>query len=107
MLGGYGMRTTQEQIKCGPYTLDYSKKTIVMGILNMTSDSFSDGGKFNQIERAVEHATWLEGASVLEHLELEPQPWPELNHRSTTHPWLDAAGRLLDVRAADHPAIVP
>jgi dihydropteroate synthase len=28
----------------------------VMGILNVTPDSFSDGGKFNTVEKAVEHA---------------------------------------------------
>lgn len=62
------MRTTQEQIKCGPYTLDYSKKTIVMGILNVTPDSFSDGGEFNQIERAVEHAREMaaNGADIID-----------------------------------------
>jgi dihydropteroate synthase len=43
-------------IKCGPYTLDYDKKTIIMGILNVTPDSFSDGGKFNNLDRAIEHA---------------------------------------------------
>jgi dihydropteroate synthase len=43
-------------IECGPYTLDYDKKTIVMGILNVTPDSFSDGGKFNMIDKAIEHA---------------------------------------------------
>ncbi|MBT2658021.1 dihydropteroate synthase [Bacillus sp. ISL-18] len=62
------MRTTQEQIKCGPYTLDYSKKTLVMGILNVTPDSFSDGGDFNQIERAVEHAKEMaeNGADIID-----------------------------------------
>ncbi|MEH7546986.1 dihydropteroate synthase [Neobacillus bataviensis] len=62
------MRTTQEQIKCGPYTLDYSKKTIVMGILNVTPDSFSDGGEFNQIERAVKHAREMaaNGADIID-----------------------------------------
>ncbi|MEH7418125.1 dihydropteroate synthase [Neobacillus drentensis] len=62
------MRSTQEQIKCGPYTLDFSKKTIVMGILNVTPDSFSDGGNFNQIERAVEHAKEMaaNGADIID-----------------------------------------
>jgi dihydropteroate synthase len=43
-------------IECGPYTLDYDKKTIIMGILNVTPDSFSDGGKFYNIDKAIEHA---------------------------------------------------
>ncbi|KYZ77311.1 dihydropteroate synthase [Anaerosporomusa subterranea] len=31
-------------------------RTLVMGILNLTPDSFSDGGKYNQVEKAVQHA---------------------------------------------------
>ncbi|TGA96551.1 dihydropteroate synthase [Sporolactobacillus shoreae] len=39
-----------------------------MGILNVTPDSFSDGGKFDQIDRAVEHALELErdGADIID-----------------------------------------
>ncbi len=37
-------------------TLDYKKETIVMGILNVTPDSFSDGGKYNNVEAAVAQA---------------------------------------------------
>jgi dihydropteroate synthase len=67
-VGGIGMSASQEQIKCGPYTLDTSKKTIVMGILNATPDSFSDGGKFNQVEMAVEHAKEMvaNGADIID-----------------------------------------
>ena len=32
-------------ITCGTYRLDVSKRTYVMGIVNVTPDSFSDGGK--------------------------------------------------------------
>ncbi|MDN3019966.1 dihydropteroate synthase [Paenibacillus sp. BSR1-1] len=62
------MSTAQEQIHCGPYTLDFRKKTIVMGILNATPDSFSDGGKFNQIEHAVRHAKEMaaNGADIID-----------------------------------------
>ncbi|MEH7354776.1 dihydropteroate synthase [Neobacillus drentensis] len=62
------MKTPQEQIHCGPYTLDFTKKTIVMGILNATPDSFSDGGKFNQIERAIERAIEMvaNGADIID-----------------------------------------
>ena len=37
-------------------TLDFAKETYIMGILNVTPDSFSDGGKFNTVEAAVEQA---------------------------------------------------
>lgn len=50
------------------YELDFSKKTYVMGILNVTPDSFSDGGKFNHIYEAVKHAVSMvqEGADILD-----------------------------------------
>ncbi len=43
-------------------------KTIVMGILNVTPDSFSDGGRYVDVEAAVAHALQLvnEGADVID-----------------------------------------
>ncbi|MGY3903858.1 dihydropteroate synthase [Aeromonas lusitana] len=40
----------------------------VMGILNVTPDSFSDGGRFNQVEQALAHARQLmaEGATIID-----------------------------------------
>ena len=40
----------------------------IMGILNVTPDSFSDGGKFTSVERAVEHARNMvkEGADIID-----------------------------------------
>ncbi|MGL6048823.1 MAG: dihydropteroate synthase, partial [Aeromonas salmonicida] len=40
----------------------------VMGILNVTPDSFSDGGHFNQIERAMVHARQMvsDGATLID-----------------------------------------
>lgn len=63
------MSDVQNQgVQCGPYLLDYSKKTLIMGILNVTPDSFSDGGKYNRIERAVEHAKQMveDGADIID-----------------------------------------
>ncbi|MBV7509262.1 dihydropteroate synthase [Bacillus sp. sid0103] len=62
------MKTSLEQIQCGPYTLDSSKKTIIMGILNATPDSFSDGGKFNHVDIAVERAKEMvaNGADIID-----------------------------------------
>lgn len=44
------------------------KRTIVMGILNITPDSFSDGGQFNEPARAIVHARRMadEGADILD-----------------------------------------
>lgn len=63
------MQTARDyKIKCGPYTLDYGKKTIIMGILNVTPDSFSDGGKYNDVELAVERAKKMveNGADIID-----------------------------------------
>lgn len=38
------------------YTLDLSRRTHVMGVINVTPDSFSDGGQFFEKDRAVERA---------------------------------------------------
>jgi len=55
-------------IDCGKYTLDFTKKTYIMGILNVTPDSFSDGGKFNVVEQAVQHAKEMieQGADIID-----------------------------------------
>lgn len=49
-------------------TLDYTKETFVMGILNVTPDSFSDGGRFNTVERAIEQAKQMiaDGAKIID-----------------------------------------
>ncbi|MBM7588214.1 dihydropteroate synthase [Bacillus pakistanensis] len=55
-------------ISCGSFQLDLQKKTMVMGILNITPDSFSDGGHFYEIERAVAHAKQMvhDGADLID-----------------------------------------
>lgn len=40
----------------GNKNFELGERTYIMGILNVTPDSFSDGGKFNNIEEAVRHA---------------------------------------------------
>ena len=63
------MQKEQNQvIQCGPYTLDYGKKTLIMGILNVTPDSFSDGGNFNHIDLAVQRAAEMveQGADIID-----------------------------------------
>ena len=49
-------------------TLELGRRTLIMGVVNVTPDSFSDGGKFLDPERAVEHALRLleEGADILD-----------------------------------------
>lgn len=48
--------------------LDFTKETFIMGILNVTPDSFSDGGKYNSIETAVAQAKRMvaDGAKIID-----------------------------------------
>jgi len=48
--------------------IELGKKTLVMGILNVTPDSFSDGGFFNSAENALSHAKKLveDGADIID-----------------------------------------
>jgi dihydropteroate synthase len=60
--------TKQQTIQCGKYTLDYGEKTQIMGILNTTPDSFSDGGKYVDIDKAIFHAKEMikNGADIID-----------------------------------------
>jgi dihydropteroate synthase len=50
------------------YRLKFHQKTLIMGILNLTPDSFSDGGKFLKKEDALRHAQEMEkeGADIID-----------------------------------------
>lgn len=50
------------------HTLDFGNETIVMGILNVTPDSFSDGGRFDAVDSALEHAKRMvaDGAKIID-----------------------------------------
>lgn len=48
-------------IKAGRLTMDFGRRTYIMGILNVTPDSFSDSGRFFDPDDAVEHALRMEG----------------------------------------------
>ena len=52
----------------GRTTFSFAKETVVMGILNVTPDSFSDGGRYNEIEAAVAHAKEMiqQGAKIID-----------------------------------------
>jgi len=52
----------------GLRSLELGKRTLIMGVINVTPDSFSDGGQFLDPEKAVEHAERLfaEGADILD-----------------------------------------
>jgi dihydropteroate synthase len=48
--------------------IDLSQHSILMGVLNVTPDSFSDGGEFFDAEKAVEHGVFMaaEGARIID-----------------------------------------
>ncbi|KKO55155.1 dihydropteroate synthase [Paenibacillus sp. DMB20] len=64
------MKTTvyEQSYRCGQTELKLGNATRIMGILNVTPDSFSDGGRYNDTERAVKHALQLaaEGADLID-----------------------------------------
>ena len=75
-------------------SLELGPRTLIMGVVNVTPDSFSDGGKFLDPARAVEHALHLldEGADIL-----------DIGGESTrpgTHVALEAAGAAVRTRPA-------
>lgn len=54
--------------KARHHTIDLSERAIVMGVLNVTPDSFSDGGLWQEPGSAIKHALELveEGAGILD-----------------------------------------
>jgi len=56
------------RLQCGNKKLDLSSRTHIMGILNVTPDSFSDGGEFYQPEQAIERGIQMaeEGADIID-----------------------------------------
>ena len=55
-------------LKIGNKKFELGKRTIVMGVLNVTPDSFADGGEYFSLEDAVEHAISMEkeGADIID-----------------------------------------
>jgi dihydropteroate synthase len=56
------------QWKLARRSLPFGERTLVMGVLNVTPDSFSDGGEFFSLDRAVAHAEQMmaEGADLID-----------------------------------------
>lgn len=55
-------------MRIGKYQFEVGARTYIMGILNVTPDSFSDGGRYNSVQAAVEHALRMqaEGADIID-----------------------------------------
>jgi dihydropteroate synthase len=54
--------------QCGGKFIDLSSRTYLMGVLNVTTDSFSDGGKYFNKDQAVAHALQMaaDGADIVD-----------------------------------------
>jgi len=54
--------------RCGAHVVELRVRTLVMGIVNVTPDSFSDGGRYSGTDDAVEHAIEMagDGADLLD-----------------------------------------
>ncbi|MGD8984813.1 MAG: dihydropteroate synthase, partial [Desulfobacteraceae bacterium] len=50
------------------YTLELGRRTHIMGVLNVTPDSFSDGGIYFQGDKAIEHGLSMakDGADIID-----------------------------------------
>ena len=55
-------------MKIGCKEFDFFEKTYIMGILNVTPDSFSDGGKYLTVDKSVEHVKKMlyDGADIID-----------------------------------------
>ena len=57
-----------KKISCGKKEIILGERTLIMGILNVTPDSFSDGGKYNNLDAAMKQAEKLiaDGADIID-----------------------------------------
>jgi dihydropteroate synthase len=64
----YDGRMDQRVWRCGNHALSLGERTLVMGIVNVTPDSFSDGAMFASVDDAVAHGARLvdEGADLVD-----------------------------------------
>lgn len=55
-------------LNIGNKAFKFGERTYIMGILNVTPDSFSDGGKYNSIDNALRHAEKMiaEGVDIID-----------------------------------------
>lgn len=61
-------RATQHCLTLREFSFDLSSRTLVMGVLNVTPDSFFDGGKYYRIDNALRHIDKMinEGADIID-----------------------------------------
>ncbi|NOU98292.1 dihydropteroate synthase [Paenibacillus sp. LMG 31456] len=62
------MKQVGSPLDCRGLSLDVTGRTLIMGILNVTPDSFSDGGRYTELSAAVEQAKQMiaAGADIID-----------------------------------------
>lgn len=62
------MRRNEDSVIIGTKEFDVKNRTYIMGILNVTPDSFSDGGKYNQLDNSLIHVEKMikDGADIID-----------------------------------------
>ncbi|MBI4228504.1 MAG: dihydropteroate synthase [Deltaproteobacteria bacterium] len=55
-------------LKLRGFSFDLNSKTLIMGVLNVTPDSFFDGGKYTEIDKALKHIDQMinDGADIID-----------------------------------------
>lgn len=58
----------RQYLQCGRFGFDLAQRPLVMGILNVTPDSFSDGGRYQSLEFAMERAEQMikDGVDIID-----------------------------------------
>ena len=90
-------------MKIGNKEFKISERTYIMGILNFTPDSFSDGGKFDNIDVAVEHVKKMidDGADIIdiggESTRPDHTPVGEMEEINRVIPIIKAIRKELDI----------
>ncbi len=56
------------KLQLGEHTIYTGQRTIIMGILNVTPDSFSDGGRFTELDASIKHALQMveDGVDIID-----------------------------------------
>jgi dihydropteroate synthase len=64
----YSLFFMRQYLQCGRFGYDLARRPLVMGILNVTPDSFSDGGRYQALEFAVERAEQMiaDGVDIID-----------------------------------------
>ena len=97
------MNTTAFTLEFGRFKLDLGPKACIMGILNTTPDSFSDGGKYTSLDKALAraHEMAAAGAHILdiggESSRPFSEPVSEQEELDRTIPVIEAIARRIDI----------